>query len=49
MAQQDNGILAIISTAGFNLNSPFKNEWDYAADILNSKIKMIVTLRLCIA
>lgn len=39
MAQQDNGILAIISTAGFNLNSPFKNEWDYAADILNGKIK----------
>lgn len=38
MIQQDNGILAIISTAGFNLNSPFKHEWDYAADILNGKI-----------
>lgn len=39
MIQQDNGILAIISTAGFNLNSPFKREWDYAADILNGKVK----------
>lgn len=39
MIQQDNGILAIISTAGFNLHSPFKDEWDYAADILNGKIK----------
>ncbi len=39
MIQQDNGILAIISTAGFNLHSPFKSEWDYAADVLNSKIK----------
>lgn len=39
MGQQENGILAIISTAGFNLNSPFKQEWDYAADILNSKAK----------
>ena len=38
MIQQDNGILAIISTAGFNLNSPFKSEWDYAADILNGKV-----------
>ena len=37
MIQQDNGILAIISTAGFNLNSPFKKEWDYAADILKRK------------
>ena len=37
MIQQDNGILAIISTAGFNLNSPFKHEWDYAVDILNGK------------
>lgn len=39
MTQQENGILAIISTAGFNLNSPFKQEWDYAADILNGKVK----------
>lgn len=39
MIQQDNGILAIISTAGFNLNSPFKKEWDYAAEVLNGKIK----------
>lgn len=39
MIQQDNGILAIISTAGFNLNSPFKSEWDYAAEILNGKVK----------
>lgn len=39
MIQQKNGILALISTAGFNLNSPFKQEWDYAADILNGKVK----------
>ncbi|WP_367341784.1 terminase large subunit [Limosilactobacillus sp.] len=39
MIQQDNGILAIISTAGFNLHSPFKEEWDYCSDILNGKIK----------
>lgn len=39
MIQQDNGLLAIISTAGFNLHSPFKQEVDYVADILAGKIK----------
>ncbi|MFT8820542.1 MAG: terminase TerL endonuclease subunit [Liquorilactobacillus nagelii] len=34
-----NSLLAIISTAGYNLNSPFKAECDYAADILNNKQK----------
>lgn len=32
-----NSLLAIISTAGYNLNSPFKQECDYAADILTGK------------
>ena len=39
MIQQKNGILALISTAGFDLNSPFKHEWDYAVDLLNGKVK----------
>jgi phage terminase large subunit-like protein len=34
-----NSLLAIISTAGYNLNSPFKKECDYAADILTGKQK----------
>lgn len=34
-----NSLLAIISTAGYNLNSPFKKECDYAADILSGKQK----------
>ncbi|WP_436646545.1 terminase large subunit [Lactiplantibacillus plantarum] len=34
-----NSLLAIISTAGYNLNSPFKAECDYAADILKGKQK----------
>lgn len=32
-----NSLLAIISTAGYNLNSPFKQECDYATDILTGK------------
>lgn len=36
---QPNSLLAIISTAGYNLNSPFKRECDFATDILNGKQK----------
>lgn len=39
MVQQDNGILAIISTAGFDLQSPFKQELDYVEDLLEGKIQ----------
>ena len=37
MIQQPNSLLAIISTAGFNTNSPFKEECDYVSDILSGK------------
>ncbi|WP_290033552.1 terminase large subunit [Ligilactobacillus cholophilus] len=37
MVQQPNSLLAIISTAGFNTNSPFKEECDYVSDILSGE------------
>lgn len=37
MVQQPNGLLTIISTAGFDTNSPFKKECDYLSDVLRGK------------
>ena len=37
MIQQPNGLIAIISTAGFNLNYPMYSEYEYAKKILNGE------------
>src|SRR5690625_4727340 len=37
MIQQPNGLIVIISTAGFNLNYPMYQEYEYAKKILNSE------------
>lgn len=34
-----NSMVVVISTAGFNLNGPFKQEYDYSIDVASGKIK----------
>lgn len=38
MIQNENGLLCMISTAGFNMTSSFKAQCDYACDILSGKV-----------
>lgn len=37
MIQQPNGMIVIISTAGFNLNGPMYEEYQYSKDVLDKK------------